>query len=778
MTEDFHLVKKVLLVCVISFALLFSIGAIQASDVNVTDLDVVESIDTSHIEIEDSIQLEDINNDALEDNNKSQTQVTSQKTSIYHNGLYEVTLTDSDANTTLANRSLNVVINNVTYANTTNDDGIAFFNLNLNPGTYNSTATFGGDRGHDSCSRTFQIKILPTVKASDIVKYYKGSKKLTAAFLDSNGNPLKDTQVNITINGKVYPKKTNNKGEISQIMNLKPGNYKVISTNPVTGYRLTTNFKVLSTIKASNLKKVKGDGNKFVVKFFKNDGNALANQKVKIKINSKTYKYRTTSNGKVKLSFNGFKKGKYVVVSYNKDGLSQTNTVKVYSIATTNLAVSTPGTYTVLPNGNKNVKIKFSTSLSGDSNAGKPIKIKIGEKIYYRNTDAKGTINFNLPVTEGIFTIEYEYAGDKFFKPAKVTNHVTVLKTNDTQLAVKGLKSFGYGAGSLFKVIFRAGNVPLAKKTVTFTIADKTYITTTDNGGIASIPINLGIGNYTVKYAAPADSMVKGASGSCDIDVFNRSSSKLIWKCGGTYNDNLQSCGVLLVNSNGTPISGGKLQWTIDGKSYTVKTASNGYATLKTSVPLGKYKISVKYVGGNDYLPNSISKKINVKVSKFGSGLNVKDKGYYSSAYLRSSSHCQVNSPKIKSLVNSLTKGLKDDVDKAKAIFNYVRDNIVYDYYYDTKHGAEGTLNLKSGNCVDQAHLLISMYRTAGFKARYVHGKCFFGVHWYGHVWTQVLVGNTWIVGDPISYDNSLGKIKNWDPNTYRLNGKYVSLPF
>ena len=128
--------------------------------------------------------------------------------------------------------------------------------------------------------------------------------------------------------------------------------------------------------------------------------------------------------------------------------MSKTNTVKVYNIASTKLAVNVPNTYTILPNGNKNVKIKFSTKLGGDSNVGKSIKIKINDQTYYRNTDKNGLIDFNLPVSEGIFTIEYSHAGDKFFRPSTVTTHVAVLKTNDTNINVKGLKSFGYGAGA------------------------------------------------------------------------------------------------------------------------------------------------------------------------------------------------------------------------------------------------------------------------------------------------------------------------------------------
>ncbi|MBZ9571508.1 transglutaminase domain-containing protein [Methanobrevibacter sp. TMH8] len=149
--------------------------------------------------------------------------------------------------------------------------------------------------------------------------------------------------------------------------------------------------------------------------------------------------------------------------------------------------------------------------------------------------------------------------------------------------------------------------------------------------------------------------------------------------------------------------------------------------------------------------------------------------------YLQATTNCQVNNAAIQSLAASLTKNSKTELEKATAIFNYVRDNIDYVYYTNTKKGAVGTLNAKSGNCVDQAHLLIALFRASGLEARYVHADCTFTVSGrIGHVFAQVLVGDTWVVADPTHSANSLGKITNWNVNTYTLKGqgKSVSINF
>lgn len=113
-------------------------------------------------------------------------------------------------------------------------------------------------------------------------------------------------------------------------------------------------------------------------------------------------------------------------------------------------------------------------------------------------------------------------------------------------------------------------------------------------------------------------------------------------------------------------------------------------------------------------------------------------------------------------------------------MFEYVQLHIEYDLYYDTHKGAVDTLTSKKGNGANQAHLLIAMYRTAGLKARYVHGECnfFMGGKSRGHVWTQVLIDNTWICGDTTDLANKFGSISAWNVNKYTLLNKYRELPF
>jgi hypothetical protein len=138
-----------------------------------------------------------------------------------------------------------------------------------------------------------------------------------------------------------------------------------------------------------------------------------------------------------------------------------------------------------------------------------------------------------------------------------------------------------------------------------------------------------------------------------------------------------------------------------------------------------------------------------------------------------------INTSSVSALAKSLTAGCTTDLQKATKIYNWVRDNISYAFYYNTKYGANGTLKNRLGNCCDTANLLVALARDAGIQARYVHGSCKFSSgNWYGHVWAQVYVNGKWVNADATSSINSLGVIKNWNTATYKLEGVYNTLPF
>jgi Transglutaminase-like superfamily/Glycosyl hydrolases family 18/Pseudomurein-binding repeat len=141
--------------------------------------------------------------------------------------------------------------------------------------------------------------------------------------------------------------------------------------------------------------------------------------------------------------------------------------------------------------------------------------------------------------------------------------------------------------------------------------------------------------------------------------------------------------------------------------------------------------------------------------------------------------NCEVSDPSIKATLQTLTSRATSQYAKAEEIFNWVRDNIDYTFYYGTKYGALATLQNKNGNCCDTSHLLIALSRAAGIPARYMHGYCTFSSgSVIGHVWPELYVGGKWYDADAISLSNTFGVINNWNKDSSVMVGCYSELPF
>ena len=146
--------------------------------------------------------------------------------------------------------------------------------------------------------------------------------------------------------------------------------------------------------------------------------------------------------------------------------------------------------------------------------------------------------------------------------------------------------------------------------------------------------------------------------------------------------------------------------------------------------------------------------------------------------FTKKTKNCQVGDKNIKMRLEMITKLTKSVREKAEKIFKFVRDEIKYTYYNDSKYGAVRTLKNKNGNCCDQTHLLIALLRTAGIPSRYKHGQCYFVVSkkMIGHIWAEAYVDKKWYLLDTTGPKNTFGKAINWSKSQ---NVKtYIELPF
>lgn len=146
--------------------------------------------------------------------------------------------------------------------------------------------------------------------------------------------------------------------------------------------------------------------------------------------------------------------------------------------------------------------------------------------------------------------------------------------------------------------------------------------------------------------------------------------------------------------------------------------------------------------------------------------------------YLQPTKNCQSNDPRIIALAQSITSCKSSCYEKGLSIFNWVRDNLEFSWYYNSQKGAVNALLSKSANCCDHSNLIVALCRAAGVPARYLHGVCTFSSGTYGHVWAQIYANGKWYDADASSNRNELGVIRNWNTNSWNLKGTYAELPF
>ena len=204
----------------------------------------------------------------------------------------------------LVNASVTFNINGVLYKKQTDYEGIARLNINLFPGKYILTAMHP-----DGLMYGYNITVLSTILANDVVKFFRNGTQYCAKFLDGCGSPLVNASVTFNINGVFYKKQTNDNGMARLNINLFPGEY-ILTAIHLNGEEKANIIKVLTTISAEDISLIENKSGVFVLKT--HDGA----RNVSITINGVEYIVQTDDGGVATLNVS-LSKGNHAVLSKN-----------------------------------------------------------------------------------------------------------------------------------------------------------------------------------------------------------------------------------------------------------------------------------------------------------------------------------------------------------------------------------------------------------------------------------------------------------------------------
>ena len=691
---------------------------------------------------------------------KMATSLTGASTVVKGNK-YSVTLKNANGKA-LSKRTVSFTINGKTYKKTTNSKGVASLKISLaSPRAYDLKVKYAGSSYYGASAKEVSLFVKTPTKIINSGNSIGKGTKYYLTLKDSSNNVLSGKTVTLTYRGKTYKKTTNSKGVVSLKINSAIGQryvlkYKFAGTKyygPSSG-SVNLRIKNATTLTGpASTTIIKGNAYKVTLKG--GDGKALAGQKITFTFNGKTYTRTTNKKGVANLTINAAA-GKTYKFSYKFAGTSYYNRS---ASGTINLAVklktSLKNSGTVIMNDTTyTVSLKDS---SGNPLASKNVTFTFDGKTYQNTTDENGTVGVLINVTSPKVTkLTYKFAGDNKYD----------VSSGSVSLDVKSDKIFTFDH-------IVAGAVKL-----------RTYVE--KNGKMAAtISIN-GIKMNMSSFAYLLGKAVENINNGKKSDVALVDVDSTYKNMGNTsVNADLNKTKYVEMSKILTDFieEEGRLPYyitTVIGQMspnlyiYGLAKSLDFYSNMKR---LPNYvTFDAKDVNGGS---GSVTKKGNA--SQYKKGLNEVQSltSAQLAKYLKSSGNDALNSA-IKSLANSLTAGKTTVWAKAEAIFNWVRDNVKYEYYANTKYKATGTLSKKRGNCCDHANLIVALCRAADIPARFSHGKnCKFssGLN-TGHVWAQIYVDGVWYSADATSSRNKLGNIQNWNTNSFTLQEQLVHLTF
>ena len=379
--------------------------------------------------------------------------------------------------------------------------------------------------------------------------------------LDSNNAAASGKLVQFTLSGKTYNATTDSNGKASLPVSLAAGTYPLeiyfAGDDTLNGSTRTIDLKVTANTPSITVGSTTVIRGKYLYVYLKDgNGKAMANQKVSIKINGKTYEKTTNSNGraalKIKLTGSKYSTKVYFYKSGIYSAASKSFTLKISD----NKPKITVANATVIRGKYLYVYLKDK---SGAVMASKKVTIRINGKNYVKTTNSNGRAALKIKLTGSKYAAKvyfyksgvYSYSSKSFTlnivnnKPSFTIANSTVVKGNYLYVYLKD----------------KAGSV-MANQKVAVKLNGKTYAMTTNSNGRIALKVTLAAKKYTTNLNFYKTGVYSASSKSFTLNVVNDNSKNSVAN--------------------------------ILAAATKVRNYVNSYKRLPETVTVGSYKISIE----------------------------------------------------------------------------------------------------------------------------------------------------------------------------------------
>lgn len=510
--------RKLLLLLLFSFVFLVSISLISAADSNTTDLQVtgndeieLDQSDYYMQAIDEDVEfaLSDLNQDNLsedypvlnsEDKNKTEI-IADNVTTFPDEGKIIAKLIDESGNP-LKGYNITLDLEHIHRNFVTNETGEVYFDLDgisLGVGNYTGILKFSGDDIYNGSTLNIDVKInvLDTnITADNLTFTYKEIGILSVYLKDSNGNPIGNATIRLSLNPIYESLITNSSGQVDFNLSSK------LSTGTFEGYvyfdktnrymassipiRVTVD-KIPMQINSSDITYTYGDEKYLTVTLKDNYGNPISNETVSFKTTGNAMTGKTDENGIAKFLMN-LAPGSYnATVSFagNKTHQSNSTTVRILVNALREKISINQYSFTSVYNEGKYITVTLN-DISGKGISNKQFIVNFNGKTKKYLTNANGQIK--LPISTLVpktYKVTINFLGDEKYEPASFNITLVVKKAKPHLFASK--KKFNVKTHvKKYKVTLKNNKNKVMKKVkVYLKVKGKTYVVKTNKKGQA-----------------------------------------------------------------------------------------------------------------------------------------------------------------------------------------------------------------------------------------------------------------------------------------------------
>jgi hypothetical protein len=342
-------------------------------------------------------------------------------------------------------------------------------------------------------------------------------------------------------------------------------------------------------------------------------GKALSNQKISLKVKSKTYSANTDKNGIATVKTAALAIGTYdVTVTYSGNGnyssKSLSKSVKVLSSVSGKDLTKYYGSSTY-----------YTATFWKDNSvlANTKVAFYIGGKKYTYTTNKNGVATVKVGLKPGKYTITATNPASN----EKLSNNLVVKKDKTTITGNSKTYILPYNYYTYHVSLTTAHGSPVKNSKVYFSYDGKNVTATTDSKGKAStvIPL-LAKGTYKITYTFKGNNGLYSSSSSGTIIIKSADNKLIASDLKMSYKDG-SKFSVKFTDNNNKVLSGKTIKFILNNKTYSAKTDSKGIAKLDIGdLKPGTYKIKYLFskLGASDYnyeYKNVIISKLTAKLS-------------------------------------------------------------------------------------------------------------------------------------------------------------------